>query len=136
MIAKATGARKITSKLNAHLEPLNLTQVRIVHKNNFQIIDALTISRFEAKVLPLLHFIKEMTYEGQSDYQLWTTLKQALQLQQLSYTPLLKILGFDPQFALCDNCQSKPYCFDSEDLCFWCAACSPPTNSKIILEHA
>ena len=129
--AKATSARKITSKLSAHLEPLNLIKLRLVHKNNFMITDALVIDNFTnwrqsanlGQVLEMLNFVKEMTFEGQDDYQLWTTLKSVLYSSTISYISLLKVFGFDPQFALCESCQNKPNYFFAKDFIFYCKNC-------------
>ena len=62
--AKAKSVKRITSKLNGHLEPLNFIQVRLVEKNGFQIVDALTIANSAnfkenpAVFFRLLNFIK------------------------------------------------------------------------------
>ena len=42
--AKAKGAKRIVSKLSAHLEPLNFVLVRLIEGRGFQIADALTIN--------------------------------------------------------------------------------------------
>ncbi len=133
VIAKATSARKITSKLNAHLEPPRLSLIRLVHKNNFQIVDALTIDNFtnwrrSATLVPaldLLRFVNEMTLEGQNDYQLWSYIKNAMKTANFNYISLLKILGFDPRFAQCEICQRKPNLFSASDLMYYCSNCAP-----------
>lgn len=130
--AKAISARKITSKLNAHLEPLNLTVARLVYKNEYRITDALTINRFlnSAAAFKLLNFIKEMTGEGESDYQLWTVLLAALRSGAVSYDDLLRVLGFNPQYALCDGCSGRPDHFSVENLSFWCQNCRQKSNAR------
>ena len=46
IVAKATSARKITSKLGPHLEPLLVSTVRYVQQRGLpQLIDALRVSR-------------------------------------------------------------------------------------------
>ena len=126
IVAKATSARKIVSKLNPHLEPLNLIKLRLVHKNNFQIVDALTINNFTnlrqsaklSQAIDLLHFVKEMTVAEESDYQLWSLLNVMLAEAQISYRLLLRVLGFDSQFAVCDVCQRQPHYFLTKDCRF------------------
>ena len=45
VLAKAKSARKMTSKLNGHLQPLNFINARLIEKTpvgRFQVVDALT----------------------------------------------------------------------------------------------
>ncbi|MFH1759227.1 MAG: DNA repair protein RecO [Patescibacteria group bacterium] len=129
--AKATSARKITSRLSSHLEPLNLINLRLVYKNNFQIVDALTLNRFTnwrqsgnlLQVLDLLDFVKNMTADGDSDYQLWALLKATLYSPKIDYNLILKVLGFDHKFANCQICCGKPNYFTVDDLSFYCDDC-------------
>ena len=143
VVGKATSARKITSKLNAHLEPLNLVQLRLIHKNNFQIIDALTIDRFSTlrhpdrlpQILNLLTFMKEMTFAEHSDHELWSIFKETLYSENITYRPLLRSFGFDPQFALCDTCQKEPHYFIAQDFSFCCQKClDEANNNKVCLK--
>lgn len=133
--ARATGARKITSKLNAHLEPLNLVKVRIVYKNRYQITDALTIDRFKqfdklSNALTMINFIEEMTVKEDNDYRLWHALRNSFYKGNLSYNELLKIFGFDPQFAVCAICGAKAKKFIVKDLSFLCGKCSAAGGLK------
>lgn len=128
VVAKAISARKIASKLNAHLEPLNLVMARLVMKNGCRVVDVLTVKRFynrdnPAAFLKLLNFVKEMTVEGESDYQLWAVLMSALRSGNISYGNLLRVLGFDPRHAACGGCAGQPDNFSVESLSFWCQNC-------------
>lgn len=126
VIAKAKSVRKITSKLAAYLEPLNFIRARLIEKNNFQIIDALSFEKMAAlpQNLAIAQFIKETAFELQQDKKLWRFIRQSAK-KNLSYRPLLKILGFDPDFASCRicNCQQVNY-FSKNDHVFFCQKCS------------
>lgn len=128
--AKATSARKITSKLNPHLEPLNFSRIRLVYKNNFQLTDALLINRFSLTNLPLMNFLKIMTQDHQPDHDLWQMSLAMLNFNQPNLEPLLKHLGFDPRFAICSICQGSPEKFDPADFVFYCSQCASQ-NSEI-----
>lgn len=128
IIARATSARKITSKLNSHIEPLNLVKLRLVGERNFQIADALAVNKFPYQVLPLLSFIKEMTLEGEADERLWLAVKSNLATGKIDYKPLLTILGFDPQFASCLFCGRRPEYFETREMAFCCQSCLPASS--------
>jgi len=144
--AKAKSLRKITSKLNGHLQPLNLIKVRLIEKNampsgrqGFQAVDALSVNgrglkkemAVFAKFLKVLDFIQEMTFELHPDYRLWTAMKKLFNHdggknieEKIIYRGLLKILGFDPQFADCALCRKKEARFFlKEDHLFFCGNC-------------
>lgn len=137
--AKAKSLRKIISKLNGHLQPLNLVKIRLVEKNGFQIIDALSINNGEfkkeaanfAKFIKISDFIKEMTFELHPDYRLWSAMKKLFSRdggqdieEKIIYRGLLKILGFDSQFADCVLCSKKEARFFlKEDHLFFCGDC-------------
>ncbi len=85
--ALAKGAKKITSKLAGHLEPLSLTHIRLVEKKKPHIADALLVDNFKnirtnyqvfKEALTLLKFIEENTFEFQADEPLWQVVTQAL----------------------------------------------------------
>ncbi len=137
VMARAKGAKRIISKLSAHLEPLNFVSVRLIEGKGFQIADALTIDRQPLlrntpedllKSLKLIQFINEMTVELQPDYNFWLAIKKAIgdlvDDEKNLYRYLLKILGFDPEFAVCFFCHKKPVkCFFKEDQAFFCNQC-------------
>src|SRR3989344_9497714 len=49
LVAKAKSGRKITSKLSPHLEPGNVSFVRLIEKNGLQVGDALKAARIGAE---------------------------------------------------------------------------------------
>jgi DNA repair protein RecO (recombination protein O) len=116
--ARAKSARKITSKLAGHLQPLKFITVRLVEKNGLQIADALSFDRL-AKTqenLRILKFIKEMNLEYQKDPKIWYFLKNHLNNlpSTEAYKKLLEILGFSPQFAQCAICKDKNIAYFSK----------------------
>lgn len=96
--AKITSARKITSKLSSHLEPLNWIKVRLVErKNDFQVADALRIGKFPDTEIAGLELIKELGAENQPEPHLWLLLKRHLDKpipQNLLGKEILKISVF------------------------------------------
>lgn len=101
--AKAKSIRKSTSKLAGHLEPLMLSRVRLVDKNDILVVDSLTIDRFEflrsspksfQSGLQLLGFFRQNILEGEQDPALWNWLKSVLISGKISYADLSKRLGF------------------------------------------
>ncbi len=139
VMAKAKSARKMTSKLNGHLQPLNFVNARLIEKNGFQIVDALTADggHFErssenlAKFLNIAEFINEMTFELHQDLRLWQAIKKIFShtgenlSEKIIYRGLLKILGFDPEHASCVVCgNSRVDYFSKTEHVFLCAKCA------------
>jgi len=127
--ARAISVRKITSKLASHLEPLNFVNARLVHKNRFQVVDALKTDRLNPDALGTLHLIKDISGEGEPDLDLWNLLKKGNFEGKL----ILATLGFDSQFACCSYCGvNHPSHFLTGDLEYSCQACfvraGSPTN--------
>ncbi len=129
--AKAKSARKITSKLAGHLQPLNFVKIRLVEKNGLQITDALVLDRVKISevALAVLDFIKEMTYEFQRDKNLWLLIKKTFQdlknNKKISYKPLLKGLGFAFDFSCCHVCGAKSVAyFSKSEQVFLCDKCA------------
>lgn len=138
VVAKAKSIRKITSKLASQLEPLNFIRVRLVEKNGFQVTDALAVDRIKASapVLELAQFIKEMTFEFQPDKKFWFLIKRTFQHlknnKKFSYKPLLKALGFAPDFARCNVCAGKSVAyFSKSEQVFLCRRCALSSGFKI-----
>jgi recombinational DNA repair protein (RecF pathway) len=126
VIAKIKSSRNILSKLNGHLEPFNLVDIRLVGRG-LQIVDALLIEKTKSSWLlnDFLNFIKETTLEGQSDEQFWVLLKQTIASGQPDYKKFLILQGFDPKHALCQNCQQpQPQCFFYQNQSFFCKNCA------------
>ena len=104
--ALAKGAKKITSKLAGHLEPLSLSKVRIVEKKNLHIADALLLNNFKnirsnrqtfKEALLLLKFVEENTFEFQPYELLWRTFNQSLRnLEQAAFLLTRKNLEIKP----------------------------------------
>jgi len=135
VVAKARSIRKITSKLASQLEPLNFVRSRLVEKNGFQVVDALAFNKVKVSqpALELVRFIKEMTFELQPDRKFWLLIRRTFQNlknnKKFSYEPLLKALGFAPDFARCSACASKFVAYFSKTeqvfLCQRCASKAP-----------
>ena len=118
--ARVTSARKITSKLNGHLEPLNLVQLRLVEKNRFQIADVLKTGSLPVNQFKVLRLIKTIAPEAQPDGELWRLVTKG----DLTEDRALKILGFDKQFAACQRCEGlEGLVFSTGDLAYFCRLC-------------
>ena len=125
IVAKVKSVKKPLSKLNSHLEPFNLVSIRIIDRGP-QIVDALTIEKLTPSwgLAKFLNFIKEITFEGQPDYHFWAMAKWAIISGKIDYRKFLALRGFDPKFALCQNCQSaNPSHFFFQGHDFWCRQC-------------
>ncbi len=137
--AKAKSIKKIVSKSAGHLQLLNFVNVRLIEKNGFQVIDALTFEScaklkinldFLVKFLNIAKFIKDATFEHHPDYHFWLAIKKVMGLDIIKneiiiYRGLLKILGFDPEFADCAACELKEIKFFLKDgHCFLCEKCA------------
>lgn len=125
IVGKIKSSKKIISKLNAHLEPFNLVTARVIDRGP-QIVDALLIEKLKPSwpLAKLLNFIKEISLEGQVDYHFWSLIKKSLVSGKINYQQLLASQGFDPQFAVCHNCQKdNPSLFYFNDHSFWCKSC-------------
>jgi DNA repair protein RecO len=126
--AKITSGRKITSKLAAHTEPLNLAMVRIVDKNSPQLIDALASKKavFNKTIFKIFSLVKEISPESQPEPDLWNLLLDLVNREagEKDFNEVLKILGFDPRHAKCNNClKGSPDFFSIRDLAFYCKNC-------------
>ena len=132
IIAKVKSSKKPLSKLSGHLEPFNLVSVRVIDKgrqissSRAQIVDALLLEKIQPSwaLHRFLNFIKETTLEGQSDYRFWNLIRQSLLSGKINYRQLLAAQGFDPKFAVCQNCQEpNPSHFFFQGHDFWCRQC-------------
>lgn len=139
VIARSKSVRKITSKLSGHLQPLNFINARLIEKNGFQIVDALTIDAMPnfsnnpknpeilKKNLNVAKFINDMTYELQEDSRLWQAIKKIFASnfeEKIIYHGILKIIGFDPKFAICAFChKNETRFFIKMDHSFLCQNC-------------
>lgn len=140
VVAKARGLKKILSKSNAHLEPLNFVKVRLATGRNghLQLIDALSFKKEitkeiknsperTQKILRFLNLISEMTGEFQADTRLWQVIKKIMETdyeERQINQGILKMLGFDMQYAECGICRSKEIkYFYKKDHTFLCEQC-------------
>lgn len=126
--AKIKSGRKIISKLASHTEPLNLITVRIVDKNSPQLIDALASKKgIPGKTFfKIAALVRDISPEGQSDRNLWDLLASFIDkgAEVGDFIRVLKILGFDPTHAKCNNClKGSPDFFSVRDLIFYCKEC-------------
>ncbi|MBN2197726.1 DNA repair protein RecO [Candidatus Wolfebacteria bacterium] len=135
--ARAKSARKITSKLSGHLQPLNFIRVRLVEKRGLQIADAFEVSQMKIShsAMEFVSFIKEMTFEFQQDKKIWFLIKEAFKdfkkQGKISYKRFLEIMGFSPKFAVCDICKNKFVKFFSQkEQIFLCYHCALPYKFK------
>lgn len=129
VVARARSLYKPKSKLAAHLQPLTLTQVRLVEKHGIQVVDSLTERRLittdtpkvvALELLGVARLISELTHEYQPDNQLWEVIRSG----NLMSRELLRVLGFDPDHAGCHECRSpRPQHFILRDSVYLCANC-------------
>ncbi len=142
VIAKATGIRKIVSKLASHLEPLDYLNVRLVSKadnisegRGLQITDALLIESKKGhnsgneenfrNALKTSYFISRAVPNGAPDNDLWNFLhKIRIEGVKSSIQETLEFLGFGASFASCELCsKSAPEYFYSKNNMFVCQSC-------------
>lgn len=121
--AKIKSAKKITSKLNGHLEPLNIISARLIENGDgrgFQIVDALKEGAVSVVFLNSLRLIKDLSADGDPDLWLWGLVKNGNLEEKL----VLAALGFDPEFARCANCErTSDLVFFVKDLDYFCKNC-------------
>lgn len=127
VVARATSARKITSKLAAHLEPARRVAVRLVERRNsgnsgfaFHVTDAITVSR-----LPLtrnhLRLLRMLAPRGEADPGLFGLVMSGT----VSVYSLIAAFGFDYRFASCETCGKRPVeRFSMDGGFFLCAVCA------------
>ncbi|MEK7612496.1 MAG: recombination protein O N-terminal domain-containing protein [Patescibacteria group bacterium] len=118
--AKAKSARKITSKLSAHLEPLSHIHLRLVKKGGYQITDAVRIRKLSLGVMPLIVLLAHITSDEGDDRELWSEMIRT----DISAKRVLSILGFDAEYASCARCASgSPGFFLPKELIYVCRPC-------------
>jgi recombinational DNA repair protein (RecF pathway) len=118
LVARTISSRKILSKLSSHLEPGNLTTLRLVEKNDLSIVDALK-ERNLGWLMPNIFHLNNLLAQAEVDLELWHLL-----LISPSWEKILQILGWDPREASCEECNSRPpNYFDSRSQHFFCSRC-------------
>ncbi len=123
LVVKAKSARKITSKLSAHLEPCTVNSVRLVERrgNGLIVADAFRHGRVQANASDLAK-LERILAENEPSSDLWLLLTA----RDFSWPETLRIFGWDPMLATCDTCgQSKPTCFHLNRQIYSCANCWP-----------
>ena len=126
--AKITSARKITSKLAAHFEPLNIVEARIIDKNGPLAVDGLSIKKGKRSgdAVKIMSLVKELSAEHQRDLTLWNFLNRLLEddSEKENLAQALSLLGYDPSFARCGHChKGNPEVFSVKGLVFYCKNC-------------
>ncbi|MFA4999149.1 MAG: DNA repair protein RecO [Parcubacteria group bacterium] len=138
--ARATGSRKILSRLAGHLEPGTLATVRIARRNaegNFRMAEALSERKTKSPaVVRVLSFADELLPLEEPDIKIFSFLKDLIsngvKSEADSYATVLALTGFDPKMAKCGICGTEKIAyFSPEDIMFLCAPClKRKTNSR------
>jgi recombinational DNA repair protein (RecF pathway) len=116
--ARARSARKILSKLSAHLEPGTLSIVRIVENRGMHIADALKAGTTGLTIRDL-EAVNRLVAAHQKDAALWNVLSG-----NFSWARALTALGWDPQHGACAQCKQAPVgAFYIENQEFYCPTC-------------
>ncbi len=122
--AKVTSSRKITSKLSAHLEPLSISEVRLVEKGGVQVADALCEKKLDAAHLPAARLIAGAFLEGAPDRRLYLALRNG----EATVPYIFEVLGLDLPGAACASCEKRPSFFHLHDWMFACNECLPHSH--------
>lgn len=129
LVAKAKSARRITSKLSPHLEPGNLSVVRLVEKNGLQVVDALKSERLNISPADLYN-LNLVLSEAEPDQRLWHELRQ----EKLIWPRILAYLGWDPEEAHCEKCGRRPVShFRVQSQEFFCGSCASKVKENGLL---
>jgi len=156
-LAKATSARKITSKLAPHLEPGNLVQIRVVGNGGFQVVDVLKREKLDVRCGDL-YLLNQMLPEHDFDFAIWEELLSGVRFQMsgfrergdevgersveivgqarknLDWRKVLRILGWDPEHAACEICGSLSVSkFAVEGQVFACTSCGESMKNFVFL---
>ncbi len=133
IMARVESSKRIVSKLSPHLEVGRFVDARLVRKDSYKLVDALSDrTHFDEEVLKFLNFVNLMTPYETQDLHLWQGLEYVLQnglinsagpdLNAKIYRRFLEILGFGAKYARCHNCESGQVSyFDPRDVIFLCS---------------
>ncbi len=131
--ARVIGGRRILSKLAPHLDLFNVVTVRLVEKNSITMTDVLTDERFlkerrraefYSSAFRIFSLVKMLTPKAEPDPHLWHFLLKSLRHSEGDAKVFLKIMGYDPAEADCDNCGRRPISvFRAKDQSFFCKDC-------------
>lgn len=134
--AKATSVRKITSKLAGHLEPGTLIKVRLIRKSidgPIRLVEALSIEKLKTqKVMEALLLADRVMPIEEKDGAMFSILKKIILGEGIDYQrEILKVAGFDPNFAKCHRCETeKIVYFNYQDIIFLCDKCLSFTKNS------
>jgi DNA repair protein RecO len=142
--ARAKSIRKITSKVSAHLQPLALTQVRLIHRkgpqDGFAVLDALAENsevELRKKLIPIARLLRDMTDEWEQDPHLWEFIKKLhthAMPEADANRHILSLLGFDAEHAACAFCNGAPVAgFIPRRHEFVCEKCASRIHEKEVL---
>ncbi len=136
---KSKSVRKITSKLVGHLEPGSLVKVRVVGNGGYQLVDALKYGKILISP-PDLYSLNQLLPEGDFDFQIWEILTSSKSLiansgsEDFNWQTVLKILGWDPEEAVCEVCQKKNVSrFFIRNQTFFCEECGAGLTNYILV---
>ncbi len=127
--AQAISGYRITSKLMPHLETLCLATVRIVGNAGYRIADALEVARPRSstpayagvELLSAAYIIRKLLPHFSPEPELWRLLRDNLEHPTSNFLPeVLRLSGYDPQFAECAACGNSATYFAVEDATFYC----------------
>jgi recombinational DNA repair protein (RecF pathway) len=134
--ARAVGGRRIYSKLGPHLDIGSYSRVRLVFKNQYTITDALENlsftprkygSLFCSRFLSALYLVRSLQTPYIPDYRVWYEIMGYLSREEVEYTILLSLLGYDLRFSVCGVCGSSDvFSFACVDCMFLCNGCNDP----------
>jgi len=106
-----------------------VTRVRYIEQKGTQIVDALKVGRLSVSLTDL-HILAELLPEGQAETDLWNTLLH----NDFSWKTALKILGWDPDGAMCVACgRSEAHTFYLRRQEFFCASCASKLGRDAVL---
>lgn len=144
LYARGTSVRKITSKLIGHLQPGDLSSVRLVERHGLRVVDALKKERLNLSAKDL-YFLDKILPEGEPEEELWSEISEKSISNSISsgnetgekngeirngsdfkiaWKKILRILGWDPAHAHCANCGTVPSVFNIRAQDFYCAKCA------------
>ncbi len=140
------GGRKPLSKLAPHLDVSGSATVRLVEKNQFTLVDAMSVPRTResrtsgrfAAMLDAVSLVRALAPRGIPDERLWNVLRRA----QTEGAPralfeILEILGYDAMHASCETCGETPvvafFLPTHEFFCTRCDSNLPPY--EVVLLH-
>lgn len=140
--ARVVGGRRIASKLSPHLDFGNLALVRLVHKNQYTVADALTEERFFSgascvetfeRFSRLVVLFRELLPRLVPDVHVWEELVSGLRRGEVNCRMFLSLLGYGAH-AECEHCGgSQSHAFFIPNQNFLCESCSEGAPSRAIV---